>query len=154
MSRRPLLSRSVVRGAAAGLTGTTAMSVLMLLSDRLGLLGRQPPQAISDRAVHLVGGDLPSESESRALGVLAHLGFGVAAGGAYALLPARLPPVLRGSAWGLLVYAVSYQGWVPALGALPPASRDRRDRVAVMVTSHLVYGAVLGATERALRPER
>jgi len=128
------------------------MSALMLLSDRLGLLGRQPPQVISERAVRLVSGDPPSEPESRALGALAHLGFGLAAGGAYAFLPDRMPPALRGSAWGLTVYIASYQVWVPALGALPPASEDRRERVAVMVVSHLVYGAVLGAVEQALRP--
>lgn len=127
------------------------MSSLMLLAGRLGWLGRQPPQAISERAVELVDGDPPSEPTGRALGTAAHLGFGLAAGTAYAFLPARLPAAVRGSAWGLTVYAASYQVWVPALGALPPASADRRDRVAVMVAAHLVYGLVLGATEQSLR---
>lgn len=93
----------------------------MLLGGRLGLVGRQPPQAISDRMVHLVSGDPPSGKSARALGTAAHLGFGLAAGAAYAFLPSRLPPAVHGSAWGLTVYAVSYQVWVPALGALRSA---------------------------------
>jgi hypothetical protein len=52
---------------------------------------------------------------------------------------------------GLAVWAVSYQGWIPALGILPKASEDRPARPAVMVTAHVVYGAVLGALEERLR---
>ena len=52
---------------------------------------------------------------------------------------------------GLSVWAVSYQGWVPALGILPKASEDRPARPAVMVAAHVVYGAVLGALEQRLR---
>ena len=48
---------------------------------------------------------------------------------------------------GEAVYAVSYAGWVPALGALPPADRDRPSRQLVMAAAHLVYGAVLGALD-------
>jgi hypothetical protein len=38
----------------------------------------------------------------------------------------------------------SYQGWIPALGIMPPASEDRPDRPRVMLLAHLVYGAILG----------
>jgi len=44
-----------------------------------------------------------------------------------------------------LVWFVSYQGWVPALGLLPPAHRDRPGRPATMLIAHWVYGATLGA---------
>ena len=61
-----------------------------------------------------------------------------------ALLPDRGAGVARGVALSLAVYAASYQGWVPVLGALPPATRDRCDRQAVLVGAHVVFGAVLG----------
>jgi hypothetical protein len=48
----------------------------------------------------------------------------------------------------LSVWALSYQGWVPALGILPPASRDQPGRQWTMVAAHVVYGVVLGAMER------
>lgn len=143
--------RRAARGAVAGLAGTAAMSALMLAAGRIGMLGRQPPQAIAERAVQRGGGEHPPAPADRALGVVLHLGFGLGAGGTYALLPRRLPSQVRGCAWGLAIYATSYQGWVPALGALPPASQDRRDRVAVMVLAHLVYGSVLARADEALR---
>ena len=42
------------------------------------------------------------------------------------------------------IWLVSYQGWVPALGIMAPASRDRRGRVVTMLAAHWVYGAALG----------
>jgi len=147
---RPLLRRLRL-GAGAGVAGTVVMSGVMLAADRFGRLGLPPPQAISEQTMQLASGARPAASTGRALGLVAHLGFGAAGGAAYALLPRVLGPDLRGLGWGLLVYAVSYQGWVPAMGALPPATRDRRDRVAVMIFAHAVYGSVLGRAEQALR---
>ena len=48
-------------------------------------------------------------------------------------------------AFGLGVWAVSYLGWIPALGLLPPPYRDNPRRAWTTLTAHLVYGAVLGA---------
>ncbi len=141
------------RGAVAGVVGTVAMSALMLAAGRVGLLGRQPPQAIAERAVQVGTGERVPAPVGRALGVLTHLAFGGGAGVGYALLPRRLPPPVRGCSWALAIYTAAYQGWVPALGALPPAEKDRRDRVAVMVLAHLVYGTVLAKTEQALRAQ-
>jgi hypothetical protein len=109
------------RGAVAGGVATVAMSALMLAAGRVGLLGRQPPQAIAERAVEVGTGERVPAPAGRALGVLTHLAFGGGAGVGYALLP--------------------------------PAEKDRRDRVAVMVLAHLVYGTVLAKTEQALRAQ-
>jgi hypothetical protein len=125
----------------------------MLAAGRVGLLGRQPPQAIAERAVEVGTRERVPAPVGRALGVLTHLAFGGGGGVGYALLPRRLPPPVRGCSWALAIYAAAYQGWIPALGALPPAEKDRRDRVAVMVLAHLVYGMVLAKTEQALRAQ-
>jgi hypothetical protein len=144
---------TAVRGGAAGAAGTVAMSGLMLAAGRVGLVGRQPPEAITRTAVRRATGVEPRGATADALASAAHVGFGVASGVLYAALPApaasgpgaSVPPLVRGATYGLGVWAVSYLGWVPRLlGALPPAERDRRDRVAVMVAAHLVYGGVLG----------
>ena len=34
-------------------------------------------------------------------------------------------------------------GWVPALGIMPPADRNRRDRQTVMLAAHVIYGTAL-----------
>lgn len=125
---------------------TAAMSALMLAAGRAGLVGRQPPEAIVRRAGALTAVE-PRGRLADALAVVAHLGFGAGTGAAYALLPPARRPVLRGVAVGQAVWAVSYAGWVPAMGALPPAHRDRPGRQAVMVAAHALYGAVLGALD-------
>lgn len=142
---------ALVRGAVAGTVATAAMSAVMLaFRDRMG---EQPPDAIVTSAADAVGVD-PTETEADALASLAHLGFGLATGAGYALLPRYLPPPVRGVAVALAVWAVSYQGWVPAVGILPPASRDKPGRTEVMVGAHVVFGAVLGVVEDRLRPGR
>jgi hypothetical protein len=132
----------------AGAVATVPMSVVMLAFRRP--MGEQPPDAITKRAAHAVGA-APTEEQADALAVVAHLGFGAATGALYALAPRVGPPVLRGVGTALGVWAVSYQGWVPALGILPKASEDRPARPAVMVAAHVVYGAVLGTLEERLR---
>jgi hypothetical protein len=78
---------------------------------------------------------------------LAHLGYGMVGGAVYAATLGRaraVPRPLSGLCFGLLVWLGSYEGWVPALRMMPPASRDRPDRVFTMVAAHVVYGAFMG----------
>ncbi len=145
---------TLARGGVAGAVGTVAMSALMLAAGRAGLVGRQPPEAITRTAVRRATGVELRGTRADALSSLSHLGFGVCSGALYSALPAptRVPPPVRGAAFGLGVWAVSYLGWVPrVLGALPSAEDDRNDRVAVMVTAHVLYGAVLGALDARWR---
>lgn len=140
----------LLRGAVAGCLATGAMSAAMLAAGRLGLVGRQPPEAIVRRVGQLAGAE-PQGRRADVLASAAHVAFGATVGAAYALLPASPRPVRRGVLSGLGIYAVSYAGWVPALQALPVADRDRRDRQAVTAAAHLAYGAVLGALDSRWR---
>lgn len=157
-SLRPRTLRTVTdaaAGAAAGTVATLPMSALMLLAQRLGLMGVQPPRRITDAALDTVGARAP-ERARRALTALDHLAYGAGTGAVFAVVqravPRAVPRPLLGAAHGLLVWAVSYAGWVPAAGIMPPAHRDRADRQSTMVAAHLVYGSVLGAlTARLLR---
>jgi hypothetical protein len=143
----PTMTEAVTRGSAAGVAATVAMSAVMLAAQKLGLEGEQPPEAIVEAALDAADVDR-SERTENALATLAHLGFGASCGAVYALLRRWLrtpgPPVGHGVGFGLGVYAASYQGWIPALGILPPPRRDRSDRQVSMALAHVVYGAVLG----------
>lgn len=141
------------RGALAGTLATVVMSGVMLAAGRAGLLGRQPPEAIVRRAGSLAGAE-PQGRTADLLACLAHVGFGAVTGAAHALLPPTRRPVARAVLVSLGVYAVSYAGWVPAVGALPPPRQDRSDRQAVMAAAHAVYGAVLGALDARVRQGR
>ncbi|WP_169945091.1 DUF6789 family protein [Microbispora sp. H11081] len=143
--------RKLVRGAAAGALSTVAMSAVMLAGQKTGLMPGQPPK-------HIVRATLPGRKHrpkpgEKVLGAAAHLGFGAASGAAFSLLTrGRGAGVPSGVGYALLIWLGSYQGWVPALNILPPASRDpARGRPVVMAAAHVVYGATLALAVRAMR---
>jgi uncharacterized protein DUF6789 len=151
--------KSLLAGAVAGGIATVAMSAVMLGAKRAGISGELPPEKIARRAIEAVGDERPSAHEEQAAAAVAHIGFGAAAGALFALLTtwnptARRSPAARvfaGALYATGIWLVSYQGWVPALGIMPAASRDRRGRVATMLAAHWVYGAALGVLLTVLR---
>ncbi|CAN5153402.1 hypothetical protein BH24ACT1_BH24ACT1_00280 [soil metagenome] len=140
-----------MQGLVAGAVATVPMSAVMLVAGRTGAMGAQPPERVAENALGATGVDDTSEDEQNVAASLAHLAFGAGGGAAFALLYRRLdlpvPAVAQGAAFGLAVWAVSYQGWIPALGILPPADSDRPGRRRAMIAAHIVYGGVLGAAE-------
>jgi hypothetical protein len=121
------------------------MSALMLGARHAGLMGTMPPVKITARLLDRVRVRRRGDEQDVAATLL-HFAFGAAAGGVFGLVRRRLPlpPVLAGVAYGAGVWFVSYKGWVPALGIMPPPERDRPGRPQSMLVAHLVYGATLG----------
>ncbi len=135
-----------IADAVSGAIATAAMSAVIIAGDRVGLIGEPPPTTITRTALRAAGMERPAE----ALGVmapLAHLWFGAMGGVAFGVTR-RLVPVVPGGILGLLfalaVYGVSYKGWIPAMGILPPPEDDLPGRPAVMIAAHVVYGLGLG----------
>jgi hypothetical protein len=135
-------------GVLAGAIATVPMSAVMYAANKAGLMGEYPPEIITEKALEAAGGR-PGEDANDAAATVTHLGFGASAGALFGLLHrrTRLPisPVVQGIGYGLLVYAVSYNGWIPAVHIMPPPEQDRPGRQPSMVAAHVVYGAVLGA---------
>lgn len=146
-----MITRWMWSGAKAGIAATSAMSTVLVLAQRAGLMGRQPPEQIVETVEGQVGvrGDEPAEN---ATAVAAHVGFGTANGivfaGLHKLLPIR-PSVIGGTLYGLGLWFVSYRGWIPALGIMPKPEQDRAGRAASVLAAHIVYGASLGAALNA-----
>ena len=142
-----------LRDAASGAIATAAMSVVMIAGDRVGLLGEPPPTTVSRAALREAGVSHPSDAAGR-IAPLAHLWFGAQGGVAFGVIRRLVPGVpggILGALFGLGVYGVSYKGWIPALGILPPPEDDRPGRPTVMIAAHVVYGLVLGCL---IRPRR
>jgi uncharacterized membrane protein YagU involved in acid resistance len=120
------------------------MSSLMIGAKRAGFVGGMPPEKITATMLRRAG-IAHSGDEQDALAAVLHFGFGAAAGAAFGVIAPRplLARVPAGMAYGAAIWGVSYMGWVPALGIMPPADRDRRDRQMVMLAAHLVYGTAL-----------
>lgn len=139
-------------GAGAGLLATGGMSAVMLAARKLAPTPTLPPRKIVEK----ISG--PPESRTGDAGldaaaVLAHFGFGAAAGAVFALAQRRLAgnPVTQGIGFGLLVWALSYKGWIPALEIMPPPERDDPRRAVTMAAAHVVYGGLLGMFLRRCR---
>jgi uncharacterized membrane protein YagU involved in acid resistance len=153
---RKTTSETVIQGGLAGAAATAVMSAAMLGAQRLGGIGRLPPHEIATETLRraAIADDIPA-AQRRRFGWLTHLGFGTVAGALFALLRSRLPlpgsAPAQGALYATLVWLTSYQGWIPILGLLPPATEDRPARQASMLGAHLVYGSVLGALIPARR---
>ncbi len=124
------------------------MSALMIGARRSGLLGRMPPEKITSRALDAAGFRRRDSRTQDLLATILHFAFGGGAGALFAVgskqVRPPLPPALQGIFWGTAVWGVSYLGWVPALGIMPHAARDRPGRALTMLGAHWLYGAVLG----------
>ncbi|HET7646508.1 MAG TPA: DUF6789 family protein [Candidatus Limnocylindria bacterium] len=138
------------RGAVIGVAATLAMSAVMLLADRLGLMAKHPPERIVERGSQATGTPT-NEDQQNALASVAHLGFGAAGGVGFGMLAHLTRPPIPGLLavpWALAIWAGSYFGWIPALGILPPPTRDAPGRASTMLVAHLVYGLSLGVLWR------
>lgn len=147
--------KPVGAGALAGLVATVPMTLAMTLGRRFLLPPDEqdaalPPREITLRAAEKAGVDTQrdlNENERRAATLVAHYGFGTVAGalyGAAAPCSARRHPAAAGAGWGLMVWAGSYLGWLPAANLLPPATEQSGRRTLLMIGAHLLWGAVLG----------
>ncbi len=134
-------------GALAGAIATVPMSAVMFAAKQLGLMGQYPPEIIAEKSLDAAGIH-QGEDVNDAVATAAHLGFGASAGALFGLLHRRMelpvPPVVQGIGYGLLVYSVSYNGWIPAIHIMPAPEDDRPGRQPSMIAAHVVYGAVLG----------
>jgi uncharacterized membrane protein YagU involved in acid resistance len=149
--------QNTLRGAAAGFAATAPMTAAMFaLHDALPRREQHalPPRRITDEALQVASlDDNLLEPHKRALAYAAHFSYGAAVGAGFSLLPARFVrqrPVTAGVLYGLSVWAASYLGLLPAVGSDASAHRQTPRRNWLMVASHVVWGASLGAVYKQL----
>ena len=145
---RLVIDMAILRGATAGFAATVPMTLAME-ALRAALpreqMRRMPPREVVDRTVDKAGvGTKLERSDRIALTTLAHFAFGALAGAVYGAVFERRKSTLTGIAYGLAVWALAYGVGLPSLGVHPAASDDTEDRNAVLVASHVVWGATLG----------
>lgn len=137
-------------GAIAGLVATGPMTWAMVrMHRRLPAPERYPlpPRLISERVAAAAGvGDAMTEGQHKVFALASHYAYGAAVGAGCApvLRAAGGPPAVTGIGYGLGVWAASYLGWIPALGILRPATEHPRERVAMMLAAHVVWGGATG----------
>lgn len=138
----------VRNGAVAGLVATAPMSVAMKLMKE-GLPWQQryplPPKQITERLSKKGWGKNLPEPVKTGATMLSHFAYGTGAGAAYAVVARKIKvsPFIKGTFFGVVVWAVSYLGWLPALGIMSPATKHPAQRNALMIAAHIVWGVVL-----------
>lgn len=140
--------RAGLVGSLAGGLATIPMTAFMLLARRLGFLGEEPPRLITDYALDAAGLSVDDRNTETAITGAVHFGFGIVCGALFGAFSRRVRlPFLRvatGTLYGLAIWFVSYNGWVPALHIMPPPEEDRPGRPTAMILAHVIYGSVLG----------
>lgn len=140
-----------IAGGVAGLAATAPMTLAMeLMHQQLPWQERYPlpPREITEKlAEEAEIEDEMSEEEQLVATLASHFGYGTACGVVYSTVADKLsgPPALRGIQFGLVVWAGSYLGLLPAMGILKPATEHPMRRNALMIAAHVVWGAATGA---------
>jgi hypothetical protein len=135
-------------GAIAGMVGTAAMTAAMrALHRRLEPAERYPlpPRETIDRVLP----EAAPEQIRRTSTIASHFGYGAGMGAIFALAPVSKGPLV-GGAYGILVWAGSYLGWIPSARILENAVQHPLRRNALMSTVHVVWGAATALTFREL----
>lgn len=142
-----------LRGATAGLLATAPMTAVMFaLHRRLPWWQKTPvpPEQITSRVLRTVGLKKLNQKAHEPVTWLSHFGYGAAGGGLYPLadrLMRALPlsAALKGMIFGVLIWAGSYLGWLPAVDLMAPATEHPSERNIMIIAAHLAWGASLGA---------
>lgn len=145
----------LLKGAWAGFLATAPMTVLMIALHRLLPWWQRaplPPHEVTSRTLDAAGLDALDDQHHEWATWAGHFSYGAAAGAFYPLvnrLP--LPTLLKSTGYGLLVWAGSYLGWLPASGLLRSAKRRPLQRNLLMMAAHVVWGAAAGTLFRRWR---
>ncbi len=145
--------RRMLTGAIAGLVATFAMTAAMRqLHRRLPPEERYPlpPRELTERMMPEEARRLAGESGVAEATVAAHFGYGAAAGAVLPLI-SRRPGIGTGGAYGVLVWLLSYLGWIPGFRILKPATDHPFKRDLLMIGVHVVWGTSLAIAHRELR---
>ena len=143
----------VLRGAAAGAAGTTALNVVTYLDMAVrGRPASSTPQRTAEALAGLAHVTVPGQGATRAnrvegLGALSGLASGIGVGGLLGL--ARASGVRTGTLVTTLIVLVSTNGPMTVLGITDPRTWSAADWISDVVP-HLAYGVVVTTTMDAL----
>jgi len=143
-------------GCLAGLVATGPMTLALELVRR-GLPGPDapfPPKEVTMGMARKVGLKRHMDEETEwAATWAAHFGYGSGVGAVYGAIAPRVPwpAVPKGMAYGVAVWALSYLGWLPAVGIVQPLVRRPVRQQTALIVAHLVWGAATGALTEVFR---
>ena len=151
--KRTTVSKSLVRGAVAGLIAGIVGTAAKAVAERIypprpkGLAA--PPEVLADRAS---GGALTA-GQTKFAGESIHWLMGASAGATYGAVAEYYPQVTakEGASFGVVLGTLTHEGLLPAVGLVAkPDGQTPREHASEM-TSHIVYGVVTEVVRSLLR---
>jgi hypothetical protein len=150
---------AILRGALAGAAGTAVMTLMMRkVAPRVVPEEMRPDEFVPKKVVEWAeeqAGEPHALTESQEMKAAmgAHFTYGSANGALYGLLRSQmggLPAPLMGAMFGAALWAVSFEGWMPALGVMEAPTEKSPKKVPMPVMGHIVYGATTALSYEAL----
>jgi hypothetical protein len=142
--------REIAHGALRGSIAAMAMTGMRVFTVSIGVVERDPPEAIFKERVPGLTRGVPRQRRRGAV-ELAHWTYGAVAGAAFAALPASIHRrAWAGPVYGLGIWLGFELMIAPTLGLEHAKELRLRERSALAV-DHLLYGFVLSELRR--RPQ-
>ncbi len=150
---------SMVRGALAGAAGTAVMTLMMrkaaprMIPDDMRP-DEFPPKRVVEWAEEQTGAPHAlTERQEMQVAMGAHFTYGSGSGVVYGLLRSQLddlPAPLVGAMFGVGLWAVSFEGWMPALGVQEATHEKPPKKWPMPIMAHIVYGTTTALAYEAL----
>lgn len=151
------------RGALAGIAGGLAMAGMMfkvapkvvpadMLSD-----GFVPKKAVEWAEAQVGRPNALTDEQAQKVAMAVHLGYSALGGALYGLARQKLeqkeehiPLPVAGALFGLAVWALSFEGWLPAVGIMKRTTDKPVKKWPAPIMGHLVYGTATALAFEAL----
>jgi uncharacterized membrane protein YagU involved in acid resistance len=124
-----------------------AMTAMRVVTARLNLLAKDPPEEIFEDALPQFLELVPREYRNEAI-ELAHWAYGAVGGAMFVLLPAAIRRQRwSGPAYGIGTWSFFEGVLAPMLGLRKPSERPTSERAAI-IADHVLYGLVVAGGSR------
>ncbi|MDK3258722.1 DUF1440 domain-containing protein [Blastococcus capsensis] len=154
--------RAALAGALGGVAGGVAMTVMMTkVAPHVVPQSMRPDKPAPEKAVEWAEQeagrpDALSGKSEKGAALAAHLAYSAAAGAGYGLVRSalqRVPPPAAGAVFGLTVWAVSFEGLLPAIGVMQRTTEHPPKRWPAPLMGHTIFGVVTAVLAARIDPE-
>lgn len=150
---------AVIRGGLAGLAGTAVMTLMMrkiapaVVPDEMRPDGFAPAKVVTWAEAESGHPHALTESQEMKAAMVAHFAYGSGSGAVYGLLRSELPDLpapLLGAMFGIGLWAIGFEGWMPALGVQERTTEKPPEKWPMPIMGHVVYGATTAVAYESL----
>lgn len=154
---------AVLRGAIGGVAGGLAMTAMMSkVAPKMIPADMRPDGSVPKKAVEWAEAQIGrpnalSDDQAQKVAMAVHLGYSALGGALYGLARQKMeqkaehiPIPVAGALFGLAVWALSFEGWLPAVGIMKRTTDEPVKKWPAPIMGHLVYGTATALAFDAL----